>query len=61
MDPLMIAGARCKRIDARLVDCHPIGNPKLLSDTLVQARKRKSTHAEPSLLSFDLAELHVAI
>jgi hypothetical protein len=49
MDPLMIARARRKRIDPRLVDGDPIRNAKFLSNPLAQAGKCKVTHLIPPL------------
>ena len=39
MDPLMIAGAGRKRVDARLVDRDPIGNAELMPDVFAQVRQ----------------------
>src|SRR5262249_31852572 len=62
MDPLIIARARRKCIDARLVDGDPIGDAQLLSDPFVQARQCQISHARSSLLSVRRhPPLHVAV
>src|ERR1700737_1931308 len=44
MNPLMVAGARRKRVDAWLVDRDPIGHAELLSHSLVQSGKGEVAH-----------------
>jgi hypothetical protein len=39
MNPLAIAGAGSKRIDARLIDRDPIGNTEFLPDPIAQTSK----------------------
>src|SRR5882757_7925722 len=47
VDPLMIACAGRKRIDACLVNGHPIGDTKFLTDPFFQANQCQFPHARP--------------
>jgi hypothetical protein len=47
MDPLMIAGACCERVDAGLVDRNPVGDAELLANPFAQLRKGEIAHVFP--------------
>ena len=62
MNPLMVAGAGRKRVDARLVDRNPIGKAELLSDSIAQAGKGEVAHVFLlDLFAVALERLHVAV
>src|SRR5450631_791088 len=62
MNPLMVAGARRKAVDAWLVDRDPIGHAELLSDFFVQSGKGKVAHLFlPGLFAVVFGRLHLAV
>ena len=50
MNPLVIAGAGGKRVDAWLIYLDPIGKSEFMPDSFAQTRKCEVTHVLPSLI-----------